>query len=101
MADYLADMHKWRSSSMSLKYGMSHIIEKLSKPSVKSPEEDTEAAKQDLMVIDEAEHEPTYDWMKSIKMFLENQLPSDDNVEVECIMRKSKMYHLNDGVLFR
>jgi hypothetical protein len=29
------------------------IIEKLSKPSIKSTEEDTEAAKQDLMVINE------------------------------------------------
>jgi hypothetical protein len=42
-----------------------------------------------------------YDWMHSIKMFLENQPPSDDNVEVEHIGRKSKQYHLVDGILFR
>jgi hypothetical protein len=76
------------------------IIEKLSKPSAKPPEEDTEAAKPDLMVIDEPEQELAYDWMNPIKMFLENQPPSDDNVEVERIACKSKMYHLIDGILF-
>jgi hypothetical protein len=35
------------------------------------------------MVIDEKEQEPTYDWMSPIKAFLDNQPPSDDNVEVE------------------
>jgi hypothetical protein len=77
------------------------IIEKLSKPSVKPTKEDTEVAKLDLMVIDEPEHEPPYDWMNPIKMFLENHLPSDDNTEVERIADKSKMYHLIDGILFR
>jgi hypothetical protein len=39
--------------------------------------------------------------MYPIKMFLENQPPSDDNTEVERITRKSKQYHLIDGILFR
>jgi hypothetical protein len=34
-------------------------------------------------------------------MFLENQSPSDDNIEVEHIACKSKQYHLIDGILFR
>jgi hypothetical protein len=53
------------------------------------------------MVIDEPEQEPAYDWMNSIKMFLDNQPPSDGNAEVERIMHTSKMYHLIDGVLYR
>jgi hypothetical protein len=57
------------------------------------------AAKPDLMVIDEPEHEPTYEWMNPIKMLLENQLPSNDNAKVKRIMCKSKMYHLIDGIL--
>jgi hypothetical protein len=73
------------------------IIEKLSKPSVKLAEEDTKVAKPNLMVIDEPEQERAYDWMNSIKMFLENQPPSDDNVEVERIACMSKMYHLTYG----
>jgi hypothetical protein len=39
--------------------------------------------------------------MQPIKMFLENHPPSDDNAEVKRIARKSKEYHLIDGVLFR
>jgi hypothetical protein len=39
--------------------------------------------------------------MNLIKMFLENQPPSDDNIEIERIMRKSKQYHLIDEILFR
>jgi hypothetical protein len=77
------------------------IIEKLSKPLVKPAEEHNEAAKPDLMVIDEPEQEPAYDWMNPIKMFVDNQPPSDDNAEVERIAHKSKMYHLIDGVLYR
>jgi hypothetical protein len=77
------------------------IIEKLSKPSISSAKKDTEATKPDLMVIDESEQEPAYDCMEPIKMFLENQPPSDDNVEVEHITRKSKQYHLINGILFR
>jgi hypothetical protein len=53
------------------------------------------------MVINESKQEPTYDWMRPIKMFLENQPSSDDNTEVERITRKSKQYYLVDGILFR
>jgi hypothetical protein len=53
------------------------------------------------MVIDELEQGPAYDWKSLIKMFLDNQPPSDDNAEVERIARKSKMYHLIDGILYR
>jgi hypothetical protein len=76
------------------------IIEKLSKPSVRLVEAVNEVINQDPMVIDEPEQEPVYDWMSLIKMFLENQPPSNDNVEVEHIMRKSKQYHLIDRLLF-
>jgi hypothetical protein len=76
------------------------IIEKLSKPSVRLVEAVNEVINQDPMVIDEPEQEPAYDWMSPIKMFLENQPPSNDNVEVEHIMRKSKQYHLIDRLLF-
>jgi hypothetical protein len=38
--------------------------------------------------------------MSLIRVYLDNQPPSDDNAEVERIARKSKMYHLIDGVLF-
>jgi hypothetical protein len=77
------------------------ITKKLSKPLVKPTEEDTEVAKSDLMIINEPEQELAYDWMNSIKMFLDNQPPSDDNAEVERIARKSKMYHPIDMVLYR
>jgi hypothetical protein len=66
------------------------IVEKQSKPSVKPVEVASEAINQDMMVINELEQEPTYDWMSSIKMFLDNQPPLDDNAEVERITRKSK-----------
>jgi Holliday junction resolvase RusA-like endonuclease len=36
-----------------------------------------------------------------IRAYLDNQPPSDDNVEVERIGRKSRMYHLVDGVMYR
>jgi hypothetical protein len=75
------------------------IIEKLYKPSVNPAEATSEAVKQDLMVIDNLDQEPQYDWMHSIKMFLENQPPLDDNAEVERITRKSKKCHLIDGIL--
>jgi hypothetical protein len=68
---------------------------------VKPAEAVNEAINQDLIVIDEPEHEPVYDLMSRIKMFLENQSPSDDNIEVEHIACKSKQYHLIDGILFR
>jgi hypothetical protein len=63
---------------------------KLSKPLIKPAEATNEASLQDLIVIDEPEHEPAYDWMHPIKSFLENQPPSDDNAEVEHIACKSK-----------
>jgi hypothetical protein len=39
--------------------------------------------------------------MSLIRAYLDNQPPLDDNAEVEHIARKSRMYHLIDGVLFR
>jgi hypothetical protein len=41
------------------------------------------------MIIDEPAQPPTYDWMSLIRVYLDNQPPSDDNAEVERIMRKS------------
>jgi hypothetical protein len=76
------------------------IIEKLSKPSVRPAEVVNESIEQDLMVIDEPEQELAYDWINPIKMFLQNQSPSDDNAKVEPITHKSKQYHLIDGILF-
>jgi hypothetical protein len=76
------------------------IIEILFKPSIKLAEVTSEAIKQDLMVIDKPDPEPEYDSMHPIKIFLENQPPSDDNTEVGCITRKSKQYHLIDEILF-
>jgi CRISPR/Cas system-associated exonuclease Cas4 (RecB family) len=70
----------------------------LTKPTVKPVEPADEA---NLMVIDRPDQEPAYDWMNPIRMFLENQPPSDDNTEVECIACKAKMYHLIDGVLYQ
>jgi hypothetical protein len=77
------------------------IIEKLSKHSIRPAEEAINAAKPDLMVIDKPEHRLAYDWMSPIKMFIDNQPPSDNNVEVECITCKSKMCHLIDMILYR
>jgi hypothetical protein len=57
-------------------------IEKLPKPSVKPAESTSDAIEQDLMVIDEPDEKPVYDWMQLIRMFLENHPPSDDNAEV-------------------
>jgi hypothetical protein len=53
------------------------------------------------MVIDDTALKPTYDWMSPIKVYLNNQPSSDDNTKVERIARRSKMYHLIDGVLYR
>jgi hypothetical protein len=39
--------------------------------------------------------------MSPIRAYLDNQPPLDDNVEIERITRKSRMYHLIDGVLYR
>jgi hypothetical protein len=73
----------------------------LTKPSVRPAEEYIDAAKPDLMIIDKPEQGLAYDWMSSIKMFRDNQPPLEDNAKVEHIARKSKMYHLIDGVLYR
>jgi hypothetical protein len=54
-----------------------------------------------LMIIDGAEQQPEVDWMSPIMAYLDNQPISDDNVEIERIARKSRMYHLIDGVLYR
>jgi hypothetical protein len=72
----------------------------LSKPSVKPAEPTNEEIGQDLMVINEPEQEPVYDWMHLIKMFQENQPPSDDNTKVERIACKFRLYHLIDEILF-
>jgi hypothetical protein len=68
---------------------------------VKPEESTSEEAGADLMVIDEPPQQPAYDWMSLIRAYLDNQPPSDDNTEVERIARKSRMYHLIDGVLYR
>jgi hypothetical protein len=75
------------------------IIERLFKPSVK-PEESIGQAELELMIIDEPAHQPVDDWMSLIRAYLDNQPPSDDNIEVKRIACNSRMYHLIDGVLF-
>jgi hypothetical protein len=67
------------------------IIEKLTKYSIKLVEKAIDAAKLDLMVIDEHEKGLAYDWMSPIKMFLNNQPPSDDNAEVD--VSRANMSH--------
>jgi hypothetical protein len=53
------------------------------------------------MIIDGAEQQAEIDWMSPIKAYLDNQPISDDNAEIERITRKSRMYHLIDGVLYK
>jgi hypothetical protein len=53
------------------------------------------------MIIDGAEQQPEIGWMSPIKAYLDNQLISDDNAEIEHITHKSKMYHLIDRVLYK
>jgi hypothetical protein len=67
---------------------------------MKSEESTSEEVGADLMVIDELAQQPSYDWISPIRAYLDNQPPSDDNAEVECITSKSRMYHLIDGVLY-
>jgi hypothetical protein len=74
------------------------IIEKFTKPSVKVVESLRGA---DLMIIDGAEQQPEIFWLSTIKVYLDNQPISDDNAEIERIARKSRIYHLIDGVLYR
>jgi hypothetical protein len=64
-------------------------------------EESTSEVGPEVMVIDEPAHQSAYDWMSPIRTYLDNQPPSDDNAEVECIVRKFRMYHLIDRVLYR
>jgi hypothetical protein len=52
------------------------------------------------MIIDEPEQGLAYNRMSPIKMFLDNQPPSNDNAKVERIACKSKMYHLIDRILY-
>jgi hypothetical protein len=47
------------------------IVERLSKPSVKS-EESTSEVGPEMMVIDEPAQQPTYDWMSPIRTYLDN-----------------------------
>jgi hypothetical protein len=70
----------------------------LTNPSIKAVEPLKEAV---LMIIDGAEQQREVDWMSPIMAYLDNQPISDDNVEIERIARKSRMYHLIDGVLYR
>jgi hypothetical protein len=65
------------------------------------PEESTGQAELEFMIIDKPAQQPVNDWMSPIRAYLDNQPPSNDNVEVECIAHKSRMYHLIDRVLFR
>jgi hypothetical protein len=74
------------------------IIAKLTKPSIKTVETLRET---DLMIIDGSEQQPEVDWMSPIKAYLDNQPISDDNAVIERIARKSRMYHLIDGVLYK
>jgi hypothetical protein len=55
----------------------------------------------DLMIIDGSERQSEVDWMSPIKAYLDNQPISDDNAEIERIARKSRMYHLINGVLYK
>jgi hypothetical protein len=55
----------------------------------------------DLMIVDGAEQQPETDWMSPINAYLDNQPILDDNAEIERIARKSRIYRLIDGVLYR
>jgi hypothetical protein len=92
-ADHLAWIASSRASIPS-----EVIVEKLTRPSVKLEETLRET---NLMIIDGAEQQPEMDWMSPIKAYLDNQPISDDNAEIERITRKSRMYHLIDGVLYK
>jgi hypothetical protein len=74
------------------------ILERLAKLSVKAiePSEDT-----GVMVIDGPDQQSGCDWICQIRSYLENRPLSDDNAEIERIARKSRMYHVIDGVLYR
>jgi hypothetical protein len=92
-ADHLA----WIASSRA-HIPLHVMIEKLTKPSIKSVKTLRET---DLMIIDGSEQQPEVDWMSPIKVYLDNQPISDDNVEIKRITRKSRMYHLVNRVLYK
>lgn len=52
------------------------------------------------MVIDQ-EEEQEEDWHKPIMAFLENNPIPDDDAATELIARKSKLYVLEDGILYK
>jgi hypothetical protein len=95
-ADHLA----WIASSRAAK-SSNVITEKLTKPSVRPAEEAIDVEKPDLMVIDKSDQGLAYDWMRLIKIFMNNQPPSDDNTEVEGIVCKFKIYYLINEILYR
>jgi ribonuclease HI len=74
------------------------IIERLTKPSVRAPKpaEDT-----GLMIINGPDQQSAIVWMSQIRSYLENRPLANDDAEIERIARKSRMYHLIDGVLYR
>jgi hypothetical protein len=74
------------------------IIEKFTKPSIKSLEAVRET---DLMIINRVEQQPEVVWMSPIKACLDNQPISDDNADIKRITRKARMYHLIDGVVYK
>jgi hypothetical protein len=53
------------------------------------------------MIIDGSEQQPEINWMSPIKAYLDNQPILDDDAEIERIARKSRMYHIIDGVLYK
>jgi hypothetical protein len=53
------------------------------------------------MVIDGPDQQSGFDWMSQIRSYLKNRSLADDDVEIEHIARKFRMYHLIDGVLYR
>jgi hypothetical protein len=74
------------------------ILERLTKPSVKEIESSKDTC---FMAIDGPDQQSGCDWMSQIRSYLENHPLADDNVEIERIARKSRMYHLIDEVLYR
>jgi ribonuclease HI len=74
------------------------ILKRLAKPSIKATESSEDTS---FMVIDGPDQQSGCDWMSQIRSYLENRSLADDDVEIESIARKSKMYHLIDGVVYR
>jgi hypothetical protein len=74
------------------------ILKRLAKPSIKATESSEDTS---FMVIDGPDQQSGCDWMSQIRSYLENRSLADDDVEIESIARKSRMYHLIDGVVYR